>query len=78
MVSRTQEKLDQYAVELSELGIEARGFAADITNKMELTRAVQQMKNIYGTIDVVEFSPHSGSVSVTSVLDTTEEAVLHF
>lgn len=76
MVSRTQEKLDQYAVELSELGIEARGFAADITNKMELTRAFQQIKNIYGTIDVVEFSPHSGSVSVTPVLDTTEEAVL--
>ncbi|WP_054941588.1 SDR family NAD(P)-dependent oxidoreductase [Paenibacillus ihuae] len=39
VVSRTQEKLDQYALELSELGIEARGFAADITNKMELARA---------------------------------------
>lgn len=77
MVSRTQEKLDQYAVELSKLGIEAKGFAADITNKMQLTSAFQQIKNIYGTIDVVEFSPHSGSVSVTPVLDTTEESVLH-
>ena len=77
MVSRTQEKLNQYAVELSKLGIEAKGFAADITNKMQLTRAFQRIKNIYGTIDVVEFSPHSGSVPVTSVLDTTEESVLH-
>ena len=51
MVSRTQEKLDQYAVELSKLGIEARGFAADITNEMQLTSAFQQIKNIYGTID---------------------------
>ncbi|PAF29086.1 SDR family NAD(P)-dependent oxidoreductase [Paenibacillus sp. 7516] len=44
MISRTQEKLNQYAVELSELGIEARGFAPDITNKMELTRAFRQIK----------------------------------
>lgn len=76
MVSRTQEKLDQYAVELSKMSIEAKGFAADITNKMQLTKAFQQIKNTYGTIDVVEFSPHSGNVSVTSVLDTTEESVL--
>jgi short-subunit dehydrogenase len=39
MVTRTQEKLDQYTLELCELGVEARGFAADITNKMELARA---------------------------------------
>ena len=76
MVSRMQEKLDQYVVELSKLGIEAKGFAADITNEMQLTSAIQQIKNIYGTIDVVEFSPHSGSVPVTSVLDTAEESVL--
>ena len=76
MVSRTQEKLDQYAVELSKLGVEAKGFAADITNKTELTRAFQQIRNLYGTIDVVEFSPHSGNASMTSVLDTTEESVV--
>ncbi|MFB5675905.1 SDR family NAD(P)-dependent oxidoreductase [Paenibacillus terreus] len=34
MISRTQEKLDQYADKLNDLGIEAQGFAADITNKM--------------------------------------------
>ena len=76
MVSRTQEKLDQYAEELSKLGIEAKGFAADITNKIQLTRAFQQIKNFYGTIDVVEFSP-SGNAAVTPVLDTTEESVFH-
>lgn len=76
MVSRTQEKLDQYAEELRNLGIEAKGFAADITNKDQLSKAFQQMKSTYGTIDVVEYSPHSGNASVTSVLDTTEESVL--
>ncbi|WP_340399413.1 SDR family NAD(P)-dependent oxidoreductase [Paenibacillus sp. FSL H8-0079] len=76
LVSRTQEKLDQYAEQLNEMGIEAQGFAADITNKMQLTRAFQEIKNTFGTIDVVEFSPHSGSVPVTSVLETTDESVL--
>ena len=76
MVSRTQDKLDSSAEELSKLGIEAKGFAADMTNKMQLAEAFQQIKNIYGTIDVVEFSPHSGSTPVTPVLDTTGESVL--
>ncbi|MHA6530535.1 SDR family NAD(P)-dependent oxidoreductase [Paenibacillus sp. BAC0078] len=76
MISRTQEKLDQYADSLKELGIEAQGFAADITNKMQLARAFQQIKNSFGIIDVVEFSPHSGSVPVTPVLETTDENVL--
>lgn len=76
MVSRTQEKLDQYAMELHGLGIEAKGFAADITNIVQLTSAFQQIKDAYGKIDVVEFSPHSGSASATPVLDTTGDNVL--
>ena len=76
MVSRTQEKLDSYAEELNKLGIEAKGFAADMTSKIQLEDAFQQIKDAYGTIDVVEFSPHSGSTPVTSVLDTTGESVL--
>ncbi|WP_052646906.1 hypothetical protein [Paenibacillus terrae] len=56
--------------------IEAQGFAADITNKMQLTRAFQQIKNTFGSINVVEFSPYGGNVSVTPVLDTTDEGVL--
>ncbi|WP_025683158.1 SDR family NAD(P)-dependent oxidoreductase [Paenibacillus maysiensis] len=75
MVSRTQEKLDQYAEQLNKLGIEAQGFAADITNKTQLTKAFGQIRNTFGTIDVLEFSPHNGNTSVTPVLDTTEESV---
>ncbi|MGZ0041337.1 SDR family NAD(P)-dependent oxidoreductase [Paenibacillus ottowii] len=76
LVSRTQEKLDQYAEQLKQMGIEAQGFAADITNKMQLSMAFQQIKNTYGTIDVLEFSPHNGNASVTPVLDTTDESVI--
>lgn len=59
LVSRTQKKLDQYAEQLNKMGIEAQGLAADITNKMQLTKVFQEIKNTFGTIDVVEFSPHS-------------------
>ncbi|PYY25674.1 Short chain dehydrogenase [Paenibacillus illinoisensis] len=78
LVSRTQEKLDQYAKQLGKMGIEAQGFAADITNKMQLVRAFQEIKNTFGTIDVMEFSPHSGSATTTSVLETTDESAFHF
>ncbi|CAM3353853.1 SDR family NAD(P)-dependent oxidoreductase [Paenibacillus taichungensis] len=76
LVSRTQEKLNQYAEQLNQMGIEAQGFAADITNKMQLSMAFQQIKNTYGTIDVLEFSPHNGNVSVFPVLETTDESVI--
>ncbi|OKP89159.1 short-chain dehydrogenase [Paenibacillus sp. P3E] len=76
MVSRTQEKLDQYADQLNKMGIEAQGFAADITNKIQLTRAFQHIKDAFGSIDVMEYSPYNGSVSVTPVLDTTDDSVL--
>jgi NAD(P)-dependent dehydrogenase (short-subunit alcohol dehydrogenase family) len=69
LVSITQDKLNHYSKQLNEMGIEAKGFAADITNNMQLTTAFQQIRNAFGTIDVLEFSPYNGNVKVTSVLD---------
>lgn len=42
---------------------------------MQFTRAFQRIKYTFGTIDVVELSPHSGSVPVHPVLEVTEESV---
>ncbi|MBW7455452.1 SDR family NAD(P)-dependent oxidoreductase [Paenibacillus sepulcri] len=75
-MSRTQEKLDQYCEQLKEMGIEAAGFAADITNKNQLLQAFQRIHHTYGSIDVLEYSPHSGNMPVTSILDTTDESVI--
>lgn len=76
LVSRSQVKLDQYAEKLDGLGIIAKGFAADITNKMQLTQAFQNIRNEFGPIDVMEFSPYSGNIPITSVLDTTDESAI--
>lgn len=62
LVSRTQD--NQYAEQFNEMGIEA-----DITNKMQLTAAFQQIRNTFGTIDQVEFRSFNGNMPVTSVLD---------
>ncbi|SFF03916.1 short chain dehydrogenase [Paenibacillus algorifonticola] len=59
------------------MGIEAKGFDSDITNKMQLTAAFHQIRNIFGIIDVVEFSPHNGNVQVAPVLETTDESAHH-
>lgn len=67
LVSRSQDKLNQYAEQLNGMGIESKGFAADVTNKMQLTAAFQQIRNTFGTIDVVEFSPHNGNFRLVQV-----------
>ncbi|MGC5772615.1 hypothetical protein J4O75_09735 [Paenibacillus pabuli] len=69
-------KLDQYAEQLSKRGIEAQGFAADITKKIHMVSTFREIKNTFGTIDIIEFSPHSGSVTTTSILETTDESLL--
>ncbi|GID26712.1 SDR family NAD(P)-dependent oxidoreductase [Paractinoplanes brasiliensis] len=57
LVARTQDKLDRLAVELGESGIDAAGFAADIMDRPPLIAAFTGIKERFGTIDVLEFSP---------------------
>lgn len=75
-MSRNQDKLDNYCEHLRKLGIEAKGFAADVYNKEQLIQALSNIKAAYGFIDVLEYSPYTGNMPVTSVLDTTGEAAL--
>lgn len=76
MIARTRYKLDRYAEQLRQIGIEARGFTADITDQAQLEQAFREILNVFGTIDVMEFSPHSGKDATTSVLDTTGASAL--
>ena len=57
LVSRSQEKLDKLAAELTESGIAAAGFAADIMDRSSLAAAFDRIKDRFGTIDVLEYSP---------------------
>jgi NADP-dependent 3-hydroxy acid dehydrogenase YdfG len=57
LVSRTQDKLDRLAAELGESGIDTAGFAADVTDRPSLAAAFARIKDRFGRIDVLEYSP---------------------
>lgn len=73
LVSRNAENLQKLVTELKEMGIEASYFTADIFSKEQIEHAISSIKEKYGQIDVVEFSPQSAHYPPTSVLELTIE-----
>lgn len=73
LVSRNQEKLNQLAAQLKDLGIEASGFAADLYDKNQIVKAFSAIKEKYGFIDVLEFSPTAGNFPPTPASQVTED-----
>jgi short-subunit dehydrogenase len=73
LVSRNATKLDALASELKAEGIEAAGFAADIYKPDTITDAFTAIKERYGAIDVLEFSPADPSLDAVGILDVTPE-----
>lgn len=57
LVARTQEKLDAFAAQLGESGIEAEGFAADVMDPASIAAAFDRIKERFGAVDVLEYSP---------------------
>ncbi|MEE3896237.1 SDR family NAD(P)-dependent oxidoreductase [Priestia megaterium] len=77
LIARNEEKLNQLVIELEQLGIEAASFQADILNKDQISLAFATIKEKYGFIDVVEYSPTPSIDTVTNALDVTEENALY-
>ncbi|WP_340384487.1 SDR family NAD(P)-dependent oxidoreductase [Streptomyces sp. SS7] len=75
LVARTQEKLDGLAAELGEAGIEAAGFAADVTDRESLASAFTGIKERFGQVDVLEYSPapKMSPEAMVAPLDATVE-----
>ncbi|WP_260287754.1 SDR family NAD(P)-dependent oxidoreductase [Peribacillus aracenensis] len=78
LVSRTQEKLDALANELQAIGIESKGYAANLYNAEEVKSAFDAIKADYGFIDIVEFSPTIGGVPTPATQTTYENALQQF
>lgn len=80
LIARTQAKLDTYVQQLQALHIEAAGFAADVMNAPQLEAALARVKETFGPVDILEYSPlpnwtESDSAPV-SVLDVTPESAI--
>lgn len=73
LVARTQAKLDALAQTLAGEGINAHGFAADISRPETVTTAIRTIKDTLGPIDVLEFSPADSSLAPVDVLEVTME-----
>ena len=76
LIARNADKLSTLVKELKALKIEAAAFPADLYNKEQLITAFQDIRDRYGFIDVLEFSPASGNYPPTPVTQVTEDIAL--
>ena len=77
LISRRSSALEEYVFQLKNLGIEAAGFSADATNKGDLASAFDKIRERFGMIDVLEFSPTKWTPGAsTNALATTPESAL--
>jgi NAD(P)-dependent dehydrogenase (short-subunit alcohol dehydrogenase family) len=72
LISRTQKNLDALAAELGAAGVEAAGFAADVTDPTALRAAVEQITVRFGPVDVLSFSPSAPDNATLRPVAVTE------
>lgn len=77
LISRNQEHLDALVERCSAAGVESVGVVADVLDRDNLRAAIAQIRDTFGPIDVVEYSPTPGPESVTHALNTTPESAQH-
>lgn len=73
LLSRSAVKLATLVQELKALNIEARAYPADVSNLEALRSTLQQMKQDFGSIDVLEFSPYAGFETFIHALNVRPE-----
>lgn len=78
LLSRNSEKLDALVQTLAAEGITAAAFPADVLDRPSVTAALDAVKERFGGIDVLEYSPAdatSGPLAPVDVRDATPENV---
>jgi NAD(P)-dependent dehydrogenase (short-subunit alcohol dehydrogenase family) len=77
LVARREKALQEYVAQLKAQGIDAAGFAADATSQSELAAAFKKIKERFGSVDVLEYSPTQWTPDKqTNALATTPESAL--
>ncbi|MER5525141.1 SDR family NAD(P)-dependent oxidoreductase [Streptomyces sp. NPDC002677] len=71
LIARDGERLDGIAEELSGLGVDARGFAADVRDPLALAAALERAAEELGTIEILQYSPVPQRDFMRPVLETT-------
>jgi len=73
LVSRTQAHVDELADELRAEGVEARGYAADVSDPAALTDALTRAAGELGPVEVVQYSPIPAKTFLKPVLETSHD-----
>ena len=71
LISRNQEHLDALAEDLVKDDVQAKGFAADVRDPASITRALEQVTETLGPIEVLQYSPLPQKDFMRPVLETT-------
>lgn len=70
LISRNQARLDALAAELTDEGVEAKGFTADVRDPASLRRALDDAVKQLGPIEVLQYSPLPDKKFMRPVLET--------
>ncbi|ACZ21955.1 short-chain dehydrogenase of unknown substrate specificity [Sanguibacter keddieii DSM 10542] len=73
LISRSQERAEALAAELTSEGITAAGFAADVRRPTALTSALERAAHQLGAVEVLQYSPVPHEDFMHPVLETTVE-----
>jgi len=73
LLSRSSEKLKPIVAELAQQGIEAAGFPVNVLDCPTLVSGLEAVRQRFGHIDVLEYSPGDPSLPHVSVTEVTHE-----
>ncbi len=71
LISRNQSRVDALADSLAKNGVSAKGFAADVRNPASIAKALEQVTETLGPIEVLQYSPLPQKDFMRPVLETT-------
>ncbi|TXL89821.1 SDR family NAD(P)-dependent oxidoreductase [Streptomyces sp. IB2014 016-6] len=71
LLSRTREHVDALATDLGGEGVNARGFAADVTDPASLSAALESAASALGPVEVLQYSPIPHPAYMKPVLETS-------
>lgn len=77
LIARNENKLKNMMVELESLGITSKIYTVDIMNTQVFSNTLKKIEGEFGRIDIVEFSPYSGTEEFKNVLELTTEDIEH-
>lgn len=70
LVARRRQRLDALVEALAEDGVEAAGFAADLSRPADVPALIGRIRDRFGRIDVIEYGPFSTEQSLTPATRT--------